>query len=83
LELINTGKIWIELRWIPDALECIFKINEDKTKEMCNSFVNELEESFKSLGIKNVHVHIENWDGNRLPNLFSFLGLVDGKGWSA
>jgi len=41
-----------------------------------------LEDSFKSLGLKNVNIHVHNWDGNRVKSVFSLLESVENKGWS-
>jgi len=82
IELIHVGKMWIELRWLEETLECLFKIAEEKTQKVCNQFLNELEDSFKSLGLKNVNIHVHNWDGNRVKSVFSLLESVENKGWS-
>lgn len=82
IELVNMGKMWIELRWLEETLECLFKIAEEKTQKVCNQFLNELEDNFKSLGLKNVNIRVHNWDGNRIKSVFSLLESVENKGWS-
>ncbi|MGC8739464.1 MAG: hypothetical protein ACP5UA_12585 [Candidatus Hydrogenedens sp.] len=82
IELINMGKMWIELCWLEEALECVFRIAEEKTQKVCNQFMSELESSFKVLGLKNVNIHVHKWDGNRVKNVFSLLQSIENKGWS-
>lgn len=82
IELVNTGKMWIELRWLEGMLECLFKIAEGKTKEMCNQFLGELENNFKLLGLNDVSICVENWDGDRISSIFSLLESIENKGWT-
>lgn len=81
IELTNMGKMWIELRWLEETLQCLFKVAEEKTQKVCNQFLNELEDSLKLLGLKNVNLHVHSWDGNRIKSIFSLLESIENKGW--
>lgn len=82
IELINAGKMWVELRWLEGMLECLFKIAEEKTEQMCNQFLSELENNFKSLGLKDINIRVENWDGDRIKSVFLLLESIENKGWT-
>ncbi len=82
IELMNAGKMWIELRWLEGMLECLFKIAEGKTEEMCNQFLGELEINLKSLGLKGINIRVESWDGDRIRSVFSLFESIENKGWT-
>jgi len=82
IELINAGKMWIELRWLEDTLDCLFRVVEKETERICKCSFNELEDSFKSLGLKNINIRIQSWDGDRIKSMVSLLESIENKGWS-
>jgi virulence-associated protein VapD len=57
------------------------KIVEEKTREMCGQFVNELEKNLESLGFKNISVYIQNWDGDRIKTTYYLFDSMQKKGW--
>jgi len=81
IHLIDAGKMWIELRCLDQTLECVMKIVEEKTREMCGQFVNELEKNLESLGFKNISVYIQNWDGDRIKTTYYLFDSMQKKGW--
>jgi len=74
--------MWIELRWLEGMLECLFKIAEEKTEEICNQFLGELKDNFKSLGLNNVNIRVESWDGDRISRFSLLLESIGNKGWT-